>query len=273
MPPVSGWRFWLRLVDAGFRFPVDAGLEVGMVPSDRALADLRVLALLSKTARRPGKHFTFQPIQAAKSKWNWRFDIVCDPASTEAAEFINLAAPDGRLFLEPDMHPPVAPWESDEAYVAELNAKIAQAETVSGVPVGRIALAADSRLGRGFVAPVIDVAVTSESPRSYEKNNEEPFRAVRRLFHWAEQLLDSSSPDVIYSYEWALPWLYVTWFAAQRRGIPCIAIRRSKIQSGCFFFTADPLMLNVAASSKAAALEQSGAGPSEVARNWLREFR
>ena len=244
-----------------------------MAPSDRALGDLRVLALLSKTARRPGKHFTFQPLQAAKSKWNWRFDIVCDPASTEAAEFINLAAPDGRLFLEPDMHPPVAPWESDEAYVAELNAKIAQAEVISGVPVGRIALAADSRLGRGFVAPVIHVPVMSEAPRSYEKNNEEPFRAVRRLFHWAEELLDSSSPDVIYSYEWALPWLYVTWLAAQRRGIPCIAIRRSKIKSGCFFFSADPLMLNVAASSRAAALQRSGDGPSEVARNWLREFR
>lgn len=140
-----------------------------MASSDRALNDLRVLALLSKTARRPGKNFTFQSLQAAKSKWNWRFDIVCDPASAESAEFMDLAAPEGRLFLEPDMHPLVAPWESDEAYLAELNAKIAQAEAISGVPVGRIALAADSRLGRGFVAPVIHVPVTSEAPRSYEK--------------------------------------------------------------------------------------------------------
>ncbi len=242
-----------------------------MTVSDSALNDLRVLALLSKTARRPHKQYIFEPLEAAKAKWNWRFDVVTDSSSRDT--FASLAAPDGRIFVEPNMHPPIAPWESDEEYLAKLDAKIAEAEQVSGVPLGRIALAADSRLGRGFVAPVFNLPVTSEAPRSYELDNEQPFRAVRRLFHWAEDILETTSPDVIYSYEWALPWLYATWLAAKRRGIPCVAIRRSKIRSGSFFFSADPAMFNVAAFSRAAALRQSAARPSDRAREWLREFR
>ena len=244
-----------------------------MTASDHALDDLRVLALLSKTARRPKKHYIFHPLEAAKCKWNWHLDIVCDSASARAGAFTKLASPDGRHFVEPNMHPPVAPWESDEEYLATLDAKIAEAEIASGVPIGRIALAADSRLGRGFVAPVMNLPVTSEAPRSYEKNNEEPFRAIRRLFHWAEELLDLSSPDVVYSYEWALPWLFATWLAARRRGIPCITIRRSKILIGLCFFTADPSMFNLAAYSRSAALQQSGELPSKRARDWLRDFR
>ena len=243
------------------------------MPPDTALHGLRVLALASASARRAGKDYVIEPLEAAKAKWNWRLDIVCDSASARAGVYAHAASPSGRIVVEPNMHPAPAPWESDAAYVAGLDATISEAEAISGVPVGRIVLAADSRLGRGFVAPVFNLPVTSESPRSYEHNNEEPFRAVRRLFHWAEELLESSSPDVIYSYEWALPWLYATWLAAQRRGIPCIAIRRSKIQSGSFFFTEDPLMFNVAAHSQAAALRASGRSPSDTAREWLRKSR
>ena len=240
------------------------------VDADEALRGLRALVLTSSGLRET-KAYVNEPLKAAKARWDWHVDVVCKRPDLKGYQ--ELAAPAGSLYAEPSSLEEVAPWESDQELAATIDAKIQEAERITGVPIGQIVLAADSRIGRAFVAAIIHVPETSDSLQIYETDNREPFRAIRRLFHWADGLLENSRPDFIFSYEWARPWLFVLWLAAQRRGIPCIAVRRSKIRSGSSFFTADPMMFNVAARSRAKELRQNSEANRAIGDEYLSTFR
>ena len=62
------------------------------------------------------------------------------------------------------------------------------------------------------------------------------------------------------------------WLAAQRRGVPCVTVRRSKISSGRLFFTADPMMFNLAARLRADQLREHNE-PSTLGREYISSFR
>lgn len=243
-------------------------LDESLAGGDAALSGLKVLALTS-SGFAPEKHYIFNPLAAAKARWDWQIDLLC--GSGDVPAFQKLAGTTGKLFTRPSLSD-ATPWERNSAIVAELDEKIRESELPTGVPVGQILLAADSKIGRAFVAPVINLP-DNRTSQIAEKDNEEPFRAVRRLFHFAEELLDASNPDVVYSYEWAKPWLFTIWMAAQRRGIPCVVVRRSKLRSDSCFITADRTMFNVTARERAAALLASGGPVSDAAVEYIRAFR
>jgi len=235
---------------------------------DRTLEGLRVLALPS-SGFAPEKHYIFQPLLAAKARWNWHIDILC--SAKPPKEYDQLVAPSGRYFARPMMTEHEA-WEDDPQAVAKVDQLIKEIEIASGIPTGQIVLAADSKIGRGFVAPVINLGRNVTS-RIVERDNREPYRAARRLFRFADEMLEACAPDLVYSYEWAKPWLFTVWLAAHRRGIPCVVVRRSKLRSDHCYVTADRLMFNVAARGLAAAKRDAKAKVSDAAIEYIRAFR
>lgn len=234
----------------------------------RELEGLRVLALPSSGVA-PEKHYIFHPLLAAKARWNWHIDLLCGPKPPK--EYQELVAPSGRFFVRPLMIER-QPWEDDPEAVAKADQLIKEIEVATGIPTGQVVLAADSKIGRGFVAPVINLGRNNTS-RRVEADNLEPYRAVRRLFRFADDMLETSAPDLVYSYEWAKPWLFTVWLAAQRRGIPCVVVRRSKLRSDHCYVTADRLMFNLAARGVAAAKREIKAPVSEAAHQYIRAFR
>ena len=216
----------------------------GIFYKDATLRNLRVLALTSSGLREK-KSYVIGPLNAAKASWDWHIDIVCKRPDIEGYQ--RLAAPTGKIYAEPISFEEVELWESDQKSVANVDAKIREAERATGVPIGRIVLAANSRIGRGFVTPVINLPITP-NPHEFSKPiTVSLFARYVVCFHWADEILENTTPEIVYSYEWARPWLFVMWLAAQRRGVPCVTVRRSKISSGRLFFTADPMMFNLAA--------------------------
>ena len=236
--------------------------------SDAALEGLRVLALPSSGVA-PEKHYIFHPLQAAKARWNWHIDLLCGPRPPK--EYDELIAPSGRFFVRPKLTKRNR-WEDDPQIIADLDRRIREAELASGIPTGQVVLAADSKIGRGFVSQIVQLGDNNTSRRVVD-DNLEPYRAVRRLFRFADDMLEASAPDLVYSYEWAKPWLFTVWLAAKRRGIPCVVVRRSKIRSDHCFVTADRLMFNTEARHLAITKHNSAAQVSAAASAYLHAFR
>lgn len=232
---------------------------------------LRVLAMLA-----PGNtdetRYVVAPLEAAKARWGWTIDILCEPKDKKV--YAALAAPSGRIFAQPTnkvMEQP-APWEADPRSVADVDENLREAELASGLSAGRVILAGAHTIGRAFVSPVIRLTDTAITSRVLHDNTE-PSRIVRRLFKFADDMLESASPDFVFTYEWAKPWRLAVLLAALRRGIPCVAVRRSKIRSSHCFVTSDPLMINVAAIERAAERRKTEVPISQEALTYIRSFR
>jgi hypothetical protein len=237
-------------------------------PPNTDLSGRRVLTMLA-AGNRDEMRYVVGPLAAAKAHWCWHIDILCRASDREA--YRELAGPSGKIFAQPKLLE-VKPWEADPAAVSNLDLQLWDAETAAHIPAGQIILSGSATIGRAFVASVRHL---NETPvgRRVLRDNEEPFRIVRRLFKFAEELLDASAPDFVFAYEWAKPWRFAIWLAATRRGIPCVAVRRSKIRSDHCFLTVDPLMLNAAAIQKAQAKRNSNVPISDAAISYIRRFR
>ena len=165
-----------------------------------------------------------------------------------------------------------AAWESDPEQVAEIDRRLGEAERISGFPVGKLVAAAPATVGRAYVAAVRR-QLNSPMARKILADNTEPFRIFRRFFAFAEEVLEASKPDVVMCFEWATPLHSAVRLAAIRRGIACVALRRSKLIFGEYFWTTDPLMLNRPALADAAMRQTAHASVSEAAVALIADFR
>ena len=205
----------------------------------------------------------------AKHRWGMEVDAIC--AKLDQKGFAPLVGPNGRYFIVPHLLRP-QDWESDTEEVAEVERKIHEAELASGLPMGRLVLAAAHSVGRAFSTPVRRVRRYA-LVRKVLKDNAQPFLILRRLFHFADQVLEEATPDFICTYEYATALNGVLWFAAKRRGISCVGIRFSKINSGEGFWTLDRKLLNTIAIKRGTARRLAGATPSGTAKARIDKFR
>ncbi|MEJ2374201.1 MAG: hypothetical protein P8Y71_01925 [Pseudolabrys sp.] len=229
---------------------------------------LRALVLFHPIGRFGMDRLT-QLMEAAKKRWDWRIDAICVANDEDA--FKKLFSPDGEVFAFPRMLN-IAPWESDPAQVADVDQRLWQAELRTKIPVGRVIAAAPASIGRGYVVAARDRLKSPLADRVLGDNTE-PAKIVRRLFAFADDVIETCKPDVLIATEWGTALQYPVWLAAAGRGIPCLAIRRSKILSGQEYWTTDPLMLNPAAASDAAARREAGAAVSDEAKAYIQSFR
>jgi hypothetical protein len=105
------------------------------------------------------------------------------------------------------------------------------------------------------------------------RDNGEPFVILRRLFHFADATLEQAKPDFICTHEYATALNGVLWLAAHRRGIACLSVRFSKINSGNGYWSLDRKLFNIAAIERATARREAGAPVSAAAKTKIEKFR
>lgn len=231
--------------------------------ADSELRGLRVLAL-------PVSAIPIKPLLLAKDVWNWNVDLVRQGKPRKVYE--QLVAPAGQIFVVPRATERQL-WEDDPREVAATDQLICEIERASGIPAGQVLLADASAVGSRFAAPVARLTDVYSLSLPAKADNPEPYNVLRRVFRFADQVVESASPDLIYAFELASPWSYTVWLAAKRRGIPCVIVRRSKIQSDHGYVTTDRLMLNTAAMKLAEAKRSARADVSDAAVAYIRQFR
>jgi hypothetical protein len=235
---------------------------------DEMLHGLRVLAVLPP-ARKERAKYILQLVEAAKKRWDWNVNVMCP--DVDRKPFERLVAPEGRIYSRPPQLK-LGDWERDSEAVALAVRRLREAELITRLPIGHCILAGAHTVGRAFNAAV-RYAPRYAIVRHVLRDNTESVRIVRRLFRFADALLEECRPDLIVAFEWATIVNLMIWIAAQRRGIPCVAVRYSKLNPDHAFWTTDRLMLNVAARNRAVEKRECGASTSEVAHAYLRAFR
>lgn len=254
----------------------NAGPGINAVPSPRGdqgfarmrLEGRRVLAVLPLGNKDLGKYLTGL-MAAGKERFGWTVSVLSSTSDTRPFE--KLVAPKGEIFVQPPLLRE-ADWERDPRAAHEVDRAIRTAETKTGIPLGRVILAAGHSIGRAYSAPF---QFYNRYPMLLRvlRDNEEPQRIARRLFRFADDMLERNKPDVLFFFHWGTPLNLLTWLAAQRRGIPCIVLRPSKIRHDHAFLTTDPLMWNTRAAELASAKIKARVAVSDAARNKVVSFR
>lgn len=229
-----------------------------------ALAGLRVLFLPKNS--RPDFFQSF--FRTARQAHDWKIQVVCVPAAEAGWKII--VGPSGTVAL-PDFNP-AADWEKDDAVTREIDDFIAACETTSGVSAGRILLAGERELGRGFSRSIFHWFHT-KTARMALADNTEPSRILRRMFAFARKTLQACKPDLLLAGEWADPVCFTFYLVARQMGIRCAVNRPSKVWSGRSYWSTEPMMYNHAARALVAQKRSEQAPLSTRARERIAEFR
>ncbi|HZS64113.1 MAG TPA: hypothetical protein VFA53_06400 [Xanthobacteraceae bacterium] len=226
------------------------------------LANRRVL-FLPKNSRTP---YFAALLAAARREFGWQVAVV-GPARHAAAW---REAADS-LTEPPEFSAPQS-WESDKVRCAAVDAFIAACESATGTSAGRIILAGERDLGRGFSRGNFHW-FHNKMARRVLQDTAEPARIVRRIFAFAKETLEKTRPDLVLAGEWADPLCFAFSLAAREMGIPCVVNRQSKLWSGRCYWSADPLMYNEAARERATMLRAATAPVQERSKQHIAEFR
>jgi hypothetical protein len=240
-----------------------------------------VTTLASATAKTPGTlsglRVLFVPknsrtayfrsfLKVARRQHNWHIDVV-SPAR-DASAWQGIA--DG-FIATPDFTQ-ARPWEKDRSACNALDAFISSCERGSGISAGRILLAGERDLGRGFSWTNF-YWFHDETARQAMADNDAPMRILRRIFAFARTTLESSRPDLVLAGEWANPLCFAFYLAARQLGIPCAVNRLSKIWSGKCYWSSAPSMYNEASRAMVEDLRAKDTAVSDHANNRIAEFR
>jgi hypothetical protein len=208
-------------------------------------------------------------LRMARKQNGWRIHIPCSPSAEKT--WSGIVGPEGGVYTVPDFTVP-ASWEQDAVAVEELDRFVASCEGSTGISAGRIILAGERDLGRGF----------SESTYYWPHNRiarrvladtSEPFRILRRMFAFARDTLRLAQPNLVVAAEWADPLCFCFNLAARQMGIACVVNRLSKLWSGRCYWSTDPLMYSAATRARAAALRVSDTQVSHRAHGHIVAFR
>lgn len=243
---------------------------LNVMSSDASLASLnglRVLALLPN--KRAGFRYAVAPLEYAKAQLGWQISVVPNGKKEDYAE---LAAPEGMIFPRPDVEfLPEGEWERDPAAIADLEQRLWKAESAAGVAVGQLLLAGELTVGHGFAYPVLRLRENDVASRVL-KDSRLALKLFQRLFAIADQYLARSRADIVYTLDAIDPFRSAVWLAAQGRGIPCIALRKSKMRSDHFYFTTDRLLYNTLGLQRSRERREVKAPISDAAKAYIDTF-
>ncbi len=229
------------------------------------LTGLRVLFLPKNS--RTGFFQSF--LRTARERHGWRIQVPC-PAGSERVWREAIGA-QGACIATPDFNA-VADWERDAKKADEIDAFIAACERANGVSAGRIILAGERELGRGFSLPNF-YWFHDRTARRVLADNTEPNRIVRRMFAFARDTLSAAQPDLVLAGEWADPVCFVFYLVARHMGVPAFVNRRSKLWSGRCYWSSELAMYNEAARAEATKLKTGNAAVSARASDRIASFR
>ena len=238
---------------------------VKSAPSKSALKALRVLFLPKNSRTSYFRSF----LEAAFRREAWDLRVVCAEASRKT--WRHAVAGDDCFHSVPDFGVP-QDWEKDADRVAAIDAFIAECEQATGISAGRIVLAGERDIGRGFSKPIY-YWFHNRIARNVMRDNAEPFRIVRRMFAFARSVLEAAPPDLVIAGEWADPMCFTFYLAARRLGIRCAANRYSKVWSGRCFWSSGMLMYNDLGRAKSQTRRDAQAPISDHSRDHIAAFR
>ncbi len=229
------------------------------------LVNLRVLFL----PHAPRQHVMGPLMKRGKERFNWRIGIMVPFAGPSSnAGLLNDRAD---FFGRPNMDR-VGAWESDPVESARIRNLVCECEKISHLPMNRIVLAGERVVGRGYGREFY-YWPTQGLSRRVLADNEEPARAIERIFAFADQILSRFKPDLVLGGQLTSIEAMVFSLVCRAKGIPFFANRPSKILSDRGFWTDDRLMLNVSARDICRRKIASGDMPSDKAKQFLTEFR
>ena len=229
------------------------------------IAGLRVL-FLPKNSR---TGYFKDMLKASREQYDWRIHVVC-PAGNQKV-WGEATGAQGGCIAVPDFGR-VDDRQNASNSDKELDTFITACERTSGVSVGRIILAGERDIGRGFSWTNF-YWFHDRTARRVLADNTEPQRIVRRMFAFARDTLSETQPDLVMAGEWADPLCFVFYLAAREMGLPTIVNRKSKLWSGRCFWSAGLDMYNDAARTDALERRASSAPVSERARMHLLGFQ
>lgn len=229
------------------------------------LSGMRVL-FLPKNSR---TGFFQSILRTARQDRGWHIQVVCPPGGERV--WRQVIGPQGACIDIPNFNLTAA-WERDAKAVAEIDAFITSCERASGVSVGRIILAGERDVGRGYSIPNV-YWFHDRMARRVLADNTEPNRIVRRMFAFARETLAAARPDFLLAGEWADPLCFVFYLTARQMDIATVVNRKSKLWSGRCYWSADLAMYNGAAGTAVAAKKGRAAGVSQRARDRIAAFR
>jgi hypothetical protein len=214
---------------------------------DLEMNGLRVLVIFPPS-KKDRTQYLMALLETAKKRWSWQINGIA--ANIDFKAFEKLVAPEGRLFSPPWLLR-VADWEKDAFACAETDRNLQEAENKSSLPLGRAILSGAHGIGRAYN---VTVRHTNQYPliKKVLRDNSEPGRIFRRLFRFADNTIEACQVDLVIAFDWATPLHFSHWMAATRRGIPCVALRNSKIVHDQAFWTLDRLLFNTVAVEEAA---------------------
>jgi hypothetical protein len=239
--------------------------RVARSPKSSPLDGLRVL-FLPKNSRVP---YFEAFLHAGKVRHDWTVHIVCPPISVES--WRRAVGSDIGFTLVPDFNE-TATWEGEAASVSEIDEFIGECERASGIPAGRIVLAGERDIGRGYSQNLFFWFSNKGSRRALEDNTT-PFAYVRRIFAFARDTLRATKPDLLVFGEWADPICFTFYLVARQMGIRCVVNRHSKMLSNRCFWSDDFLMYNALARNDVAERRARKAPVSATSQEHIASFR
>jgi hypothetical protein len=234
-------------------------------PKCSSLKGLRVL-FLPKNSRTA---YFRSILEDARERLDWDVSVVCPYAFQDV--WRGAVKNDRSYFPMPDFGDHQS-WETDSDKVAEIDDFIGWCERATGISAGRVLLAGERYLGRGFSLPNY-YWFHDRIAKRVLADNTEPSRIVRRMFAFARDTLRDARPDVVMSGEWADPICFCFLLAARTMQIRTVVNRPSKIWSGRCYWSDDLLAFNRLSKESAGRRGERNAAVSTRAIDRIADFR
>ncbi len=204
-----------------------------------------------------------------KTAADWEIGVVASADSRR--DYDGIVDSDESYFRSPDFARREG-WETESGERERISNLIGECERLTGISSSRVLLAGERDIGRGYSKEFYHWP-PNKLTRFANKNNEFPAKALERMFWFADDALNRFRPDLILSGATPMPLHFVFSLVAERKGIPLVANRQSKVYSRRIYWTMDRTMFNTRTRSRYAGIAESRGPVSQTSREHIDGFR
>ncbi len=207
-------------------------------------------------------------LKSARDQMGWQVGVICPEQSRKA--YVDAAGREGRFFFQPDFSLPAgrAAGPGDRAKIVSL---IEDCERTSAISVNRILLAGERDIGRGYSRDFYYWPENSLAKKALAEPDTDHV-VVERMFEFVDDIFETFDPEIVVSGATSAPVHFVTSLIAERRGVPFLINRRSKVHSNRCYWTLDRGMLSDLTRAAYRTKADENAPPSDAARAYLKRF-
>ena len=207
-------------------------------------------------------------VRYAVEQAGWQIGVVCSEAARKS--YIDAVGSERRFFFVPNFQAEARRDDTVEN-ATQTVALIKECERTSGISVNRILLAGDRDLGRAYTKDMLYWA-ENRLARKALSDDTIAHRVVERMFRFVDNIFDDFAPELVVSGATASPIGFVTSLVAEKRSVPYLVNRRSKVHSDRCYWTLDRNMLNDLARQAYRKKAEENTPVSDTARAYIERF-